>query len=102
MYQFSGSTPDLTGTEAILLGVKARERKDWVAQVDEISEGFASSLDLVEDWVKVQCRGQHRKNHQEGSGCLHPTWDLTCGNWEIKSRINKCAKAFGAIIIVSF
>ena len=76
MYQFSGSTPDLTGTEAILLGVKARERKDWVAQVDEISEGFASSLDLVEDWVKVQCRGQHRKNHQwKGSGCLHPTWD---------------------------
>ena len=54
VYQFSGSTPDLTGTEAILLGV---------TQVDEISEGFISPLDLLEERVKVQCRGQHRKNH---------------------------------------
>ena len=76
MYQFSGSTPDLTGTEAILFEGQGLGKEILGRPVDEISEGFASSLDLVEDWVKVQCRGQHRKNHQwKGSGCLHPTWD---------------------------
>ena len=76
MYQFSGSTLDLTGTDAILFEVQVLGKERLGRPVDEISEGFASSLDLVEDWVKVQCRGQHRKNHHwKGSGCLHPTQD---------------------------
>ena len=39
----------------ILQGSRFAYRKIWVAQVDETSEGIVCPLDLVEDWVEVQC-----------------------------------------------
>ena len=49
---------------------------NWVAFVDEIFEGFASPLDLVEYLVKVRVPRPAQKNHKwKGSGCLHPMWD---------------------------
>ena len=78
------------GKEAILFKGQGSGIGNWVAFVDEISEGFASSLDLVEYLVKVQCRGQHRKNHQwKGSGCLHPTWDQPAETGNLRPE-NKC------------
>ena len=45
---------DLTGKEAILFKGQGLGIGNWVAFVDEIFEGFASPLDLVEYLVKVR------------------------------------------------
>ena len=47
--------PPGDGQGVILQGSRCAYRKIWVAQVDETSEGIACPLDLVKDWVEVQC-----------------------------------------------
>ena len=68
--------PSGDGQGAILFKGQGAGIEVWVAKVDEISEGIVCPLDLLEERVKVQCRGQAQEEPPlKGLRVFHPTWE---------------------------
>ena len=84
--------PPGDGQGVILQGSRCAYRKIWVAQVDETSEGIACPLDLVKDWVEVQCwRPSTGRTTTSGASGVFTLRGIILRKLTIKIWINKCA-----------
>ena len=93
--------PPGDGQGVILQGSRFAYRKIWVAQVDETSEGINCPLDLVKDWVEVQCwRPSTGRTTTEGASGVFTLRGITCGNWRLRSGLINVPAVFGSIIHV--
>ena len=84
--------PPGDGQGVILQGSRFAYRKIWVAQVDETSEGIDCPLDLVKDWVEVQCwRPSTGRTTTSGASGVFTLRGIILRKLTIKIWINKCA-----------
>ena len=93
--------PPGDGQGVILQGSRFSYRKIWVAQVDETSEGINCPLDLVKDWVEVQCwRPSTGRTTTKGASGDFTLCGITCGNWRLRSESINVPAVLGSIIHV--